>query len=52
MGMGELRQSEKSCGWTDSTAGGDGSRQPDKDELAGARYLGARVANTASKLLA
>ncbi|RYM08237.1 NAD(P)H:quinone oxidoreductase [Sphingobium cupriresistens] len=31
-------------------AGGDGSRQPDKDELAGARYLGARVAGTASKL--
>lgn len=31
-------------------AGGDGSRQPDEDELAGARYLGARVATTASKL--
>lgn len=31
-------------------AGGDGSRQPDEDELAGARYLGARVARTASKL--
>lgn len=31
-------------------AGGDGSRQPDEDELAGARYLGARVAGTASKL--
>jgi len=31
-------------------AGGDGSRQPDEDELAGARYLGARVARTAAKL--
>jgi NAD(P)H dehydrogenase (quinone) len=31
-------------------AGGDGSRQPDEDELAGARYLGARVARTAEKL--
>lgn len=31
-------------------AGGDGSRQPDEDELAGARYLGARVARTAGKL--
>lgn len=33
-------------------AGGDGSRQPDEDELAGARYLGARVARTAAKLAA
>ena len=33
-------------------AGGDGSRQPDEDELAGARYLGARVARTADKLFA
>lgn len=33
-------------------AGGDGSRQPDEDELAGARYLGARVAKTAAKLAA
>ena len=31
-------------------AGGDGSRQPDADELAGARYLGKRVAVTAGKL--
>ncbi len=31
-------------------AGGDGSRQPDEDELVGARYLGARVARTAAKL--
>lgn len=31
-------------------AGGDGSRQPDEDELAGARYLGARVARTAARL--
>lgn len=31
-------------------AGSDGSRQPDEDELAGARYLGARVARTADKL--
>jgi NAD(P)H dehydrogenase (quinone) len=33
-------------------AGGDGSRQPDSDELAGARYLGGRVARTAGKLFA
>jgi NAD(P)H dehydrogenase (quinone) len=33
-------------------AGSDGSRQPDGDELAGARYLGARVAKTATKLAA
>ena len=31
-------------------AGGDGSRQPSTSELDGARYLGARVANTAAKL--
>jgi NAD(P)H dehydrogenase (quinone) len=31
-------------------AGGDGSRQPEEDEIAGARYLGARVARTAAKL--
>ena len=31
-------------------AGGDGSRQPDADELEGARYLGRRVAETATKL--
>jgi len=31
-------------------AGSDGSRQPDEDEVAGARYLGARVARTANKL--
>ena len=31
-------------------AGGDGSRQPGEEELDGARYLGARVANTATKL--
>lgn len=31
-------------------AGGDGSRQPDANDLDGARYLGARVARTASKL--
>ncbi|MFM5904672.1 MAG: NAD(P)H:quinone oxidoreductase [Micrococcales bacterium] len=31
-------------------AGGDGSRQPGEDELAGARYLGGRVARTAAKL--
>jgi NAD(P)H dehydrogenase (quinone) len=35
-----------------TVAGGDGSRQPDEDELAGARYLGARVARTADKLFA
>ncbi len=33
-------------------AGPDGSRQPSETELAGARYLGARVANTAAKLTA
>ncbi|MGH6781708.1 MAG: NAD(P)H:quinone oxidoreductase [Sphingomonadaceae bacterium] len=32
--------------------GGDGSRQPSEIELDGARYLGARVANTAAKLFA
>lgn len=31
-------------------AGSDGSRQPDDDELEGARYLGRRVANVATKL--
>jgi NAD(P)H dehydrogenase (quinone) len=31
-------------------AGSDGSRQPDEDELEGARYLGRRVATTATKL--
>ena len=31
-------------------AGGDGSRQPSEIELAGARYLGTKVANTATKL--
>lgn len=33
-------------------AGADGSRQPSETELAGARYLGERVAKTASKLCA
>ncbi len=33
-------------------AGGDGSRQPSDNELAGARYQGARVARTAAKLSA
>lgn len=33
-------------------AGPDGSRQPHADEIAGAKYLGARVANTAAKLAA
>lgn len=32
--------------------GGDGSRMPSETELEGARYLGARVANTAAKLFA
>ena len=31
-------------------AGGDGSRQPGENDLAGARYLGRRVAETAAKL--
>ena len=33
-------------------AGGDGSRQPSENELAGARYQGRRVAETAIKLTA
>ena len=33
-------------------AGPDGSRQPHEDELAGAQYLGKRVAETAAKLSA
>ena len=31
-------------------SGGDGSRQPDEDELAGARYQGRRIAETAARL--
>ena len=31
-------------------ANNDGSRQPSESDLAGARYLGARVARTAAKL--
>ncbi|MBN8849518.1 MULTISPECIES: NAD(P)H:quinone oxidoreductase [unclassified Sphingomonas] len=31
-------------------AGGDGSRQPGEEELAGARYQGRRIAETAAKL--
>lgn len=31
-------------------AGGDGSRQPSENELAGARYQGRRIAETANKL--
>jgi NAD(P)H dehydrogenase (quinone) len=33
-------------------AGGDGSRQPSEEELAGARYQGKRIAETAAKLSA
>lgn len=33
-------------------AGGDGSRQPSEVDLGGARYLGAKVARTATKLAA
>ncbi|MEG3174660.1 NAD(P)H:quinone oxidoreductase [Sphingomonas sp. RB3P16] len=33
-------------------AGGDGSRQPEEEELAGARYQGKRIAETAAKLSA
>lgn len=33
-------------------AGGDGSRQPEGEDLDGARYLGRRVAETANKLFA
>jgi NAD(P)H dehydrogenase (quinone) len=32
-------------------AGSDGSRQPSENELAGARYQGRRIAETAGKLL-
>ncbi len=35
---------------TTTIAGDDDSRQPDENELVGARYLGARVARTAAKL--
>ena len=31
-------------------AGGDGTRQPSENELAGARYQGKRIAETAKKL--
>jgi NAD(P)H dehydrogenase (quinone) len=31
-------------------AGGDGARQPSENELAGARYQGKRIAETAKKL--
>jgi NAD(P)H dehydrogenase (quinone) len=31
-------------------AGGDGSRQPGENELAGARYQGRKLAETAAKL--
>jgi NAD(P)H dehydrogenase (quinone) len=33
-------------------AGGDGSRQPSENEVAGARYQGKRIAETAKKLFA
>lgn len=33
-------------------AGGDGARQPSKNELAGAHYQGRRIAETAKKLIA
>lgn len=33
-----------------TVTGGDGSRQPDANDLDGARYLGARVAHTANRL--
>ena len=35
-----------------TVAGGDGSRQPDDEELAGARYQGRRIAEVAAKLTA
>ena len=48
MGVDEVRGGSPYGATTIS--GGDGARQPGADELAGARYLGQRVATTASKL--
>jgi len=39
-----------SAGTGATGAAGDGSRQPHEEELAGARYQGKRIAETAAKL--
>jgi NAD(P)H dehydrogenase (quinone) len=50
---GQMRNDEVTGGapyGATTIAGGDGSRQPSETELEGARYLGRRVAETATKL--
>ncbi|WP_374942531.1 NAD(P)H:quinone oxidoreductase [Sphingomonas sp.] len=48
MGVDEVRGGSPYGATT--IAGGDGSRQPHEEELAGARYQGKRIAQTAAKL--
>ncbi len=48
MGVAEVRGGSPYGATT--IAGGDGSRQPHEEELAGARYQGKRIAETAAKL--
>ncbi|USU13388.1 NAD(P)H:quinone oxidoreductase [Sphingomonadaceae bacterium OTU29THOMA1] len=48
MGVDEVRGGSPYGATT--IAGGDGSRQPHEEELAGARYQGKRIAETAAKL--
>ena len=50
MGVDEIRGGSPYGATTIS--GGDGSRQPAENELAGARYQGKRIAETAAKLAA
>ena len=50
MGVDEVRGGSPYGATT--LAGGDGSRQPHAEELAGARYQGKRIAETAAKLKA
>ena len=50
MGVGEVKGGAPYGATT--IADGDGSRQPSETDLAGARYLGERVARTAAKLAA
>lgn len=50
MGVDEVRGGSPYGATT--IAGGDGSRQPHAEELAGARYQGKRIAETAAKLRA
>ncbi|GEM71246.1 NAD(P)H:quinone oxidoreductase [Sphingomonas melonis] len=50
MGVDEVRGGSPYGATT--IAGGDGSRQPHAEELAGARYQGKRIAETAAKLKA